>query len=60
MVEPINLRQFKKRKIRADKEKLADDNRKKFGVSSHIRKAAKADKHLSTVKLDGAKLNNKD
>lgn len=60
MVDPINLRQFRKRKIRAEKEKLADKNRKQFGVSTHIRKAAKADEKLSDAKLDGAKLDNKD
>ena len=60
MVEPVNLRQFRKRKIRADKEKLADENRKKFGVSIHIKKTAKADKNLATRKLDGAKLDKKD
>jgi len=60
MVDPVNLRQFRKRKQRLDKEKLADDNRKKFGISSHIRKAEKENQKLSTIKLDGTKLDKKD
>ncbi len=60
MVEPINLRQFRKRKIRAEKEKQAEENRKSFGVSSRIKKAAKAKKQIIERKLDGAKLDKKD
>ena len=60
MVEPVNLRQFRKRKMRAEKEKQADENRKKFGVSTKLKKAAKANEALNVVKLDGAKLDNKD
>jgi len=60
MVEPVNLRQFKKRKQRAEKEKQADENRKKFGVSTKVKKAAKANAQLNIVKLDGSKLDKKD
>lgn len=60
MGEPVNLRLFRKRKERADKEKLADDNRKKFGVSTKLKKAAKASEKLDAQKLDGAKLDKKD
>jgi len=60
MVEPINLRQFRKSKKRAEKEELAETNRKKFGVSTKIKKAAKAKNAINTNKLDGAKLDKKD
>lgn len=46
--------------MRAEKEKQADENRKKFGVSTKLKKAAKANEALNVVKLDGAKLDNKD
>lgn len=55
MADPINLRQFKKRKLRAEKEKLADENRKKFGVSTKLKKASKANNKLTEIKLDGTK-----
>lgn len=55
MVEPVNLRQFRKRKQRADKEKQADENRKTFGVSTKLKKTAKANENLVKLKLDGAK-----
>jgi len=60
MVEPINLRQFRKRKARAEKEKQAEENRKKFGISTKVKKAAKANEQLNVVKLDGSKLDKKD
>jgi len=60
MVEPVNLRQFRKRKQRTEKEKLAETNRKKFGVSTKIKQAAKANNAINTTKLDGAKLDKKD
>ncbi len=60
MVEPVNLRQFRKRKQRADKEKLAENNRQKFGVSTKLKKAAKASDAINIARLDGAKLDKKD
>ncbi len=60
MVEPVNLRQFRKRKQRTDKEKLADENRKKFGVSTKLKKTAKANETLNVLKLDGIKRDKKD
>lgn len=60
MVEPVNLRQFRKRKQRADKEKQADENRKKFGISTKLKKSAKANEQLKSVRLDGTKLDKKD
>ena len=60
MVEPVNLRQFRKRKQRADKEKLAENNRQKYGVSTKLKKIAKANDAINITKLDGAKLDKKD
>lgn len=60
MVEPVNLRQFRKRKQRAEKERLAENNRQKFGVSTKFKKAAKANDAINIAKLDGAKLDKKD
>ena len=60
MVEPVNLRQFRKQKNRAEKEKKADENRKKFGISTKLKKFEKADKRLTSLKLDGHKLDKKD
>ena len=60
MVEPINLRQFRKRKNRADKDRQAEENRKTFGVSTKYKKNAKANERLAQQKLDGTKLDKKD
>lgn len=60
MVEPVNLRQFRKQKQRTDKEKLAENNRQKFGVSTKLKKVAKANDAINIAKLDGAKLDKKD
>lgn len=60
MVEPVNLRQFRKRKNRADKEKQADENRQKFGMSTKLKKSVKANERLTHLKLDGHKLDKKD
>lgn len=60
MVEPVNLRLFRKRKQRADKEKLAENNRQKYGVSTKLKKTVKANNAINVTKLDGAKLDKKD
>lgn len=60
MVDPVNLRQFRKRKQRADKEKLAENNRQKFGISTKLKKVAKAHDAINIAKLNGAKLDKKD
>ncbi|MEM8651219.1 MAG: DUF4169 family protein [Pseudomonadota bacterium] len=56
MVEPINLRQFRKRKQRQEKEKKADSNRKLHGIPTALRKKAKAENNIEASKLDGQKL----
>lgn len=60
MVEPINLRQFRKRKMRSEKEKAAEENRKKFGISTKLKKNSKANQKLQDTKLDGSKLDEKE
>ena len=60
MVEPVNLRQFRKRKMRAEKERQAEENRNTYGISKRLKKTAKAKKQIAEHKLDGAKLDKKD
>lgn len=56
----INLNQFRKKKNRADKEKLAQENRAKFGQTKTEKNTAKAEKaelesHLDQHKNDPTK-----
>lgn len=53
MTDIVNLRQFKKRKARAEKEAEADNNRKHHGVSSKLRKQAKAQNRIEADRLAG-------
>ncbi|MEM7069959.1 MAG: DUF4169 family protein [Pseudomonadota bacterium] len=53
MVEPVNLREFRKRKQRLEKEEQADRNRKFYGVSSKLKKQAKAQNSAEVKRLDG-------
>ncbi len=48
MTNPINLNQFRKAKQKAEKAKLAEENRIKFGRT-------KAEKNLAKSKADKAK-----
>lgn len=56
MVEPVNLRQFRKRKQREEKERKADENRKLFGTSTKLKKLSKAKNLIEANRLEGAKL----
>ena len=56
MVEPINLRQFRKRKQRAEKEEAAEKNRKIHGISSKLKKQAKSENTAVVKLLDGKRL----
>ena len=56
MVDPINLRQFRKRKKRQDKEAQADQNRKLHGIPTTLRKQTKQSNTLTERKLDGQRL----
>lgn len=49
----VNLRQARKRKARADREKTADDNRIKFGRSKSENSASKRVRSDLAKKIDG-------
>lgn len=51
----ISLRQVRKVKARADAEKLAEENRMKFGRSKAEKSKSAAEKKLSDKSLDGHK-----
>ena len=55
MAELINLRTARKNKRRDEAEKLADDNRVKFGRSKSEKKITAAINLLAEKKLDGNK-----
>lgn len=56
MGEIINLRRIKKQKARDANEKIAAENRIKFGTPKHLRNVTKAQNKLEQMKLDGHKL----
>lgn len=56
MVEPVNLRQFRKRKQREENDRKADENRKLFGTSTKLKKLSKAKNLIEANRLEGAKL----
>jgi Domain of unknown function (DUF4169) len=49
----INLRRARKAKARAEKERQAEENRRKFGQPKHERKRAQAEKSLGAKRLEG-------
>jgi hypothetical protein len=55
MAELVNLRNFRKRKERAEKESLAGINRSKFGRPKTYRDLTKAEHELAARKLDDHK-----
>ena len=59
MVEPVNLRQFRKRKQREEKADQAEQNRKIHGISSKLKKQAKVQNKHKTASLDGKHLDPK-
>lgn len=56
MVEPVNLRQFRKRKQREEKAKQADENRKVHGISTKLKRIGKEINTANITKLEGHKL----
>jgi hypothetical protein len=56
MTEIVNLRQARKRKLRADKEKHADENRAKFGRTKAEKQRTAAEAELERRQLDQARL----
>ena len=56
MTDPINLRQFRKKKQRQDKEKAATQNRAKFGRTKNEKKRDTLNDEKVTSHLDGHRL----
>ncbi len=56
MTEIVNLRQAKKRRVRAEKEAQAAANRTRFGRTKAERKKATAEEARARRELDGKKL----
>jgi hypothetical protein len=54
----VNLNKFRKAKAREEKEKLAEQNRAKFGRSKEQRRSDADDAAKREHRLDGAKLEN--
>ena len=56
MAELINLRRARKAKTRAEKDKVAEANRAKHGVTKPVRKLAEARAEKAAQALSGHKL----
>ncbi|MEM7290530.1 MAG: DUF4169 family protein [Pseudomonadota bacterium] len=56
MSDVVNLRQFRKRKNRAEKEEAAAANRKQHGISKVELKRSAAKRDVEKRKLDGKRL----
>ena len=55
MAEIINLRQARKRKLKAEKDTQAETNRSLFGRSKAEKKQTKAEREKAQRELDGHK-----
>ncbi len=60
MTDVVNLNQFRKDRRRAEKKRVAAENRVKFGRTKTERKAADAAKAASEDLLDGKKISTED
>ncbi len=60
MADIINLRQWKKRKARADKAEQADKNRAASSVPGKVKKAVRKQRDKELSRLEGKKLEKKD
>ena len=56
MSEVVNLRQFRKRRKREEKETAAEENRARHSVPGAVKRASRAAKDVADKKLDGKKL----
>jgi hypothetical protein len=56
MAEIVNLKLARKRRDRAEKEQVAEQNRQKFGRTKADREKDAATKAIEAKKLDGHKL----
>lgn len=60
MGEVINLRQVRKARAREEREKLAAENRAKFGRQGDERHLTDAERHRHSANLDGARRDHDD
>lgn len=60
MTDVVNLNQFRKNRRRAEKKRVAVENRVKFGRTKTERKAADAANTASEGLLDGKKISTED
>jgi len=56
----VNLRQFRKRKARAQAEREAADNRVKFGRRKSEKQITESERALDTARLEGHRLRARD
>jgi len=56
MAEILNLRQARKKRAKAEKEKAAEANRVKHGTPKQLRDLSKARSELSRLKLENSRL----
>nr|WP_087574828.1 DUF4169 family protein [Sphingomonas sp. CDS-1] len=59
MGDIINLRQARKAKARADKDRLAQSNRAKFGRTKAERQVQSLEEERKNRQIEGARLDNK-
>ncbi|WEX11374.1 DUF4169 family protein [Chelativorans sp. AA-79] len=60
MGEVVNLRLMRKRKVRADKERLAEENRARHGRTRADREAERLNKAFGTARLEAHRRADKD
>ena len=53
MTNVVNLTRFRKKKTRVKKEKQAEKNRAKFGLTKAEKRASKMEEELAQRRLDG-------
>ena len=56
MAEVVNLRRFRKHKVRAEREQAADANRRKHGLTAAEKKQRQAERDLAERKLAGHRI----
>lgn len=56
MGDVINLNHYRKARARAEKERLAAENRARHGQTRAVRQTAKADEERRAAELDGKRL----
>ena len=60
MAEIVNLRRFRKQKVRAGREEAADANRRKHGMTAAEKKQKEAERALAERRLAGHRIEHDD